>query len=108
MTIAGIQLGLFVVSFLICHDVCAAVLTPTALLYGREREELVHDYFRDGYEYKVILCFLYFVHGICLSLRQLKRILKQLGLRRRGLRSAATDQEITELIKVGVSENRPL
>ena len=89
-------------SFLICHDVCAAVLTPTALLYGREREELVHDYFRDGYEYKVIL---YFVHGICLSLRQLKRILKQLDLRRRGSRSAATDQEITELIKVGVSEN---
>ena len=47
------------------------------------RDSLIQDYFRQGYPYKLILCFLHFVHGISLSLRQLKQILRRLGLKRR-------------------------
>ena len=48
-----------------------------------DTDELIGWYFSLGYTYQVIICFLYYVHGICLSLRQLKRILKRLNLRRR-------------------------
>ena len=48
-----------------------------------DRDQLIAWYFSLGYSYKLIVCFLYFVHGISLSLRQLKRILKKLNLRRR-------------------------
>ena len=44
------------------------------------RDSLIQDYFRQGYSHQL---FLYFIHGISLSLRQLKRILRRLGLRRR-------------------------
>lgn len=47
------------------------------------RDKLVAWYFSLGYSYKLILCFMYFSHGISLSLRQLKRVLKKLNLRRR-------------------------
>ena len=47
------------------------------------RDALIQEYFHQGYPYTLILCFLYFVNGISLSLRQLKRILKRMGLRRR-------------------------
>ena len=47
------------------------------------REDLIEVYFSCGYPYRLIVCFLHFVHGITLSLRQLKRILRRLNLRRR-------------------------
>ena len=47
------------------------------------RDELIVWYFSLNYSYSLILCFLQFVHGISLSLRQLKRHLKRLNLRRR-------------------------
>ena len=47
-------------------------------------EEFVQMYFERGYSYRLILCFLSSCHGILLSLRTLKRVLKRLNLRRRG------------------------
>ena len=52
--------------------------------FNGNRERLIEHYFNLGLSYAEILCFLVAVHGIHISLRQLKRILKQLGLRRRG------------------------
>ena len=42
-------------------------------------------YFRQGYEYDVIIVFLSKFHGIEMSLRTLKNRYKSLGLRRRGV-----------------------
>ena len=58
-------------------------------------EEIVFVYFHEGYSYKLILCFLAGVHGIMTSLRTLKRVLRKLGLRRRGCSSR------TDLTRVG-------
>ena len=51
------------------------VVSP-ALSRGLSREDLIKQYFFEGYEYCVIICFLYFVHGIRLSVRQLKMVLR--------------------------------
>ena len=45
---------------------------------------LVRAYFEAGYAYSLILRFLESLHSITLSLRTLKRLLRQMGLRRRG------------------------
>lgn len=49
-----------------------------------ERDEIIERYFLLGFNYVEILAFLALCHGIFLSLRQLKRILRQRSLRRRG------------------------
>ena len=54
---------------------------------GSSRDDLVEQYFHLGLSYTEILCFLAAVHGVHLCLRQLKRILKKHGLRRRGNRT---------------------
>ena len=46
------------------------------------RNTHIRRYFNQGYSYALILCFLKCAHGINLSLRQLKRILKLMGLKR--------------------------
>ena len=46
------------------------------------RDDIIRLYFSRGYTYSLIVCFLHFVHGTSLSLRQLKRILRRLNLRR--------------------------
>ena len=46
-----------------------------ALYRGVGRDDLIKLYFYEGYNYCLIICFLFFVHGISLSLRQLKKIL---------------------------------
>ena len=48
------------------------------------RDRLIRYYFQLGYSYRLILCFLIALHGVCISLRTLKRILMRLDLRRRG------------------------
>ena len=48
------------------------------------REKLIKSYFDAGYTYNLILCFLTGVHGIVISLRTLKRVLRRINLRRRG------------------------
>ena len=56
-----------------------------------ERDELIETYFHLGLKYKEILLFLIDVHGVEISIRQLKRILKQRGLGRRRNLSPAND-----------------
>ena len=56
---------------------------PTCIIGADGRDLLIKCYFMLGYEYRLIICFLYFVHGISISLRQLKRTLRRLQLRRR-------------------------
>ena len=65
-----------------------------------ERDELIGAYFRLGYEYKLIVCFLHFKHGVNISLRQLKRVLRRLGLRRRVRVTATLLSVAMQLIKV--------
>ena len=49
-----------------------------------ERNDLVEEYFKLGFAYTEILLFLQCLHDIRLSIRQLKRILRVRGLKRRG------------------------
>ena len=55
------------------------------------RDALIERYFHLGLKYKEIILFLIAVHGIHISTRQLKRILKQRGLGRRRNPSSAND-----------------
>ena len=48
-----------------------------------DRDSLIEGYFHLGINYTEILAFLVLCHGICLSMRQLKRILRERGLTRR-------------------------
>ena len=56
-----------------------------------ERDGLIERYFMLGFDYIEIVAFLALGHGIFLSLRQLKRILRQRSLRRRGRPSDGWD-----------------
>ena len=47
------------------------------------RDLIISSYFHSRYTYATILSFLKQFHGIKLSIRQLKRVLKRLGLKRR-------------------------
>ena len=47
------------------------------------RDDLSCSYFREGFSYNEIVLTLLHVHGISLCLRQLKRILARLGLKRK-------------------------
>ena len=49
-----------------------------------DRNEIIRHYFTLGFKYDEILAFLSSFHNYTLSLAQLKRILKRLGLGRRG------------------------
>ena len=74
----------------------------------RHRDLLIVEYFQEGYPYELILSFLALLHGFSLSLRQLKRILQLLNLRRR-LRprqrlSRLTPRVLEALIRVSIYE----
>ena len=62
-----------------------------------ERDELIEKYFFLGLKYKEICLFLVTAHGINISERQLKRILKQRDLRRRG--NASSADEVLEAMR---------
>jgi len=51
------------------------------------RDEVIKTYFNLGFKAQEIVLFLVSVHGIRVSLRHLKRILKRLGCRRRRFQS---------------------
>ena len=63
------------------------------------RDRLIQQYFSLGLNYCDILGFLPFGHGIQLSLRQLKRILSRLNLRRRNTNVGPNIDEITAAIE---------
>ena len=62
--------------------------------------DLITYYFNAGHQYKKIVYFLCIVHGLVISVRQLKRILKGLGLRRRTPKTAANLRLVSRLIRV--------
>lgn len=62
-----------------------------------DRDALVESYFHLGITYREILAFLILRHGIRLSMRQLKRILRKRGLTRRKQQSPVN--EIVDLIE---------
>ena len=64
-----------------------ACLHPALQDDNSERVDLIERYFHLGLVYSEIFMFLGSLHGCFLSLRQLKRILKQRGLGRRRNRS---------------------
>ena len=61
-------------------------------------ERKIKKYFREGYAYKEIVGLLFERDQIRLSTRQLKRILKKLGLTRR--KSNCSFQELCEVVEV--------
>lgn len=71
--------------FLIVPSACVLPDYIPALLAGRqvERNDLIEEYFELGFTYPEILVCLVLIHGITLSLRQLKRVLSARNLRRR-------------------------
>ncbi len=78
---------------------CGAALPPT-VSRGIGREQLIKLFFEEGYGYRSILCFLNFVHGFILSLRQLKRILKKHNLKKWPGNRGVNIRTIIQLIKV--------
>ena len=77
------------------------VVSP-ALSRGLSREDLIKQYFFEGYEYCVIICFLNFVHGIRLSVGQLKMVPRCMNLRRRVHPSSHYHRTIRSLIQVSI------
>ena len=75
---------LLILTFALKTSTCAGVwlanYIPTLQEYTAGRDDLIKSYYHRGLEYTEILLFLVFSHGISLSLRQLKRILKAKGL----------------------------
>ena len=61
--------------------VCGVCVSMT--LDEASEEDLIRDYFRNGHSYEVIRDFLETKHGMVMSLKTLKRRLKQLNLSRR-------------------------
>ena len=64
----------------------SAVLPPyvgNGLPNTIQRNDIINHYFSLGLAYSEILAFLLCFHGIEISLRQLKRVLRRQGLRRR-------------------------
>ncbi|XP_068698743.1 uncharacterized protein [Montipora foliosa] len=66
-----------------CAGVRLPNYIPTLQDYSGRRNDIIENYFHLGLEYSEILLFLGLFHGITLSLRQLKRLLKAKGLGRR-------------------------
>ena len=57
--------------------------SPELLRGPQRRDDLVAEYFNQGYTNNEIVFALLSTHGVCISLATLKRILQRLGLRRR-------------------------
>ena len=70
---------------------------PTLQVNPGGRNDIVESYFRLGFYYTEILLYLVLFHGISLSLRQLKRVLKSKGLGRR--RNSSDIREICQVVE---------
>lgn len=68
-----------------------------------DRERLIDEYFKRGYTYKEIQAVLCYNHDINISLVQLKRIIKNLGLHRRGHHSNL--QQVVDYISSEVEQS---
>ena len=70
---------------------------PTLQVNPGGRNDIVESYFRLGFDYTEILLYLVLFHGISLSLRQLKRVLKSKGLGRR--RNSSDVREVCQAVE---------
>ena len=82
LTAFVLSLMLFLSSLEAGNAVLPSYLPALGMAY-RGRDSLVQQYFDLGLNYVEIISFLLLIHGISLSLRQLKRILRRKGLTRR-------------------------
>ena len=74
-----------------------ASITPPS-----SEEAVIRQYFEDGYKYDDIRKFLKLQHGISLTLDQLRRRLKVMGLKRRGVELESSVEEVQAAIVVSV------
>ena len=63
------------------------------------RDVLISNYFREGLSYNEIVLTLLHVHGISICLRQLKRILARLGLKRKYQDQSPLDTIVSAILK---------
>ena len=84
-----------------CESVRLPNYIPTLQLHPGGRNDIVESYFRLGIDYTEILLYLVFFHGITLSLRQLKRVLKAKGLGRR--RTPSDAREVCQAVEEELS-----
>ena len=82
LTAFVLSLMLFSCSFEAVNAVLPSYIPALGIAYYG-RDSLVQQYFHLGLNYVEIISFLLLIHGINLSLRQLKRILRRKGLTRR-------------------------
>ena len=68
-----------------------------------ERDRLIQEYFERGHSYRLILCFLFALHGGNISLRTLKRHLQRLNLRRRGRHTSLSRVTRCLLVRISIS-----
>ena len=73
-----------------------------ALQSSLGEEDLIVQYFKDGYTYEDICKFLRLRHDILLTLDQLRNRLKQMGLRRRDKNAQTSFEEIQAAIRVSL------
>ena len=84
----------------LAHTVVVQCVLPTYVpnpQENHERDDLIVKYFRLGMKYTEILMYLASLHGIQLSLRQLKRIVAKRGLFRR--KNYSSTDEVVEAIE---------
>ena len=80
-----------------------AVLPPYLRVFEGNQQDcdsIIENYFKLEISYKEIIVFLLLTHGIVLSLRQLKRILRKRGLFRR--RNGSNHEEVIRAVEIGL------
>lgn len=81
----------------------SVIWSPSLAIHGTTRNGLIRDYFRSGYTYSMMVKILWLVHGIRLSLRHLKRVVKALGMQRRVRLTGAVFRQVLTAIRVSVT-----
>ena len=83
--------GVVFKALFVCLTISQKYVLPDYLLSMRngnqDRNYLIKEYFRLGFNHTEILSFLALYHGVRLSLRRLERILVSQGLRRKKIQS---------------------
>ena len=79
----GIAIWLLFIFSNHCLKCLGLPISDLTVPQSSDRKEIVSHYFHTGFSYNEILLFLFVYHGIEITLRQLHRILRKLGLFRR-------------------------
>ena len=96
-----------ILSICVLSPVCGCVLPPytPALIggenNGRDLQQIIQDYFMQGYSNFEVLAFLACIHGVPMAMRTLKRRLNRLGLRRANRRN---DSCLTDIVTAILDE----